>query len=149
MNGPWNQLDLLLIGFNNTNFPQVWTLTWMIGAFLIAAAVILYNFQNSRLHAYPVFLDLNEWLMWTSVGVGSLLIMYSVFSFDFLFVVPTLVGGAILYVWIRFIHFPPLIDAYEERLARQRYFQRSRTAHPEATIRSKPKATAPVKRRRR
>ncbi len=149
MNGPWNQLDLLLIGFNSTNFPQVWNLTWMVGTFLIVAAVILYNFQNSRLHAYPVFLDLNEWLMWTSIGIGSLLIMYSVFSFDFLFVIPTMVGGAILYLWIRFIHFPPLIDAYEERLARQRYFQRSRTSHPEATIRSKPKAATTVKRRRR
>jgi hypothetical protein len=58
-----------------------------------------------------------------------------------------MIGGAILFVWIRFFHFPPLIQAYEERLARQRYFQRSKTAHPEATIRKRPAAT--TKRRRR
>ena len=152
MNGPWNQLDLLLVAFNNTNFPNIWQLTWMLGLVIVVVAVVLYNFQNSRLHAYPVFLDLNEWLMWTSIGIGALLLMYAVFSFDFIFVLPTMVGGAILYVWIRFIHFPPLITAYEERLARQRYFQRTRTAHPEATIRSKPAAAAAAKstkRRRR
>jgi hypothetical protein len=75
-----------------------------------------------------------------------MLLMYAVFGFDFIFVLPTMLGGAILFVWIRFIHFPPLIQAYEERLARQRYFQRSKTAHPEATIRSR--ATAKSKRRR-
>jgi len=53
----------------------------------------------------------------------------------------------VLFLWIRFWHFPPLIRAYEERLARQRYFQRSKTAHPEATIRTK--APAKAKRRRR
>jgi hypothetical protein len=87
--------------------------------------------------------------MWTSVGVAALLIMYAIFSFDFIFVLPTMVGGAILFLWIRFIHFPPLINAYEERLARQRYFQRSRTAHPEATVRTKAAPAKSVKRRRR
>ena len=109
--------------------------------------IIFYNFQGRRLHAYSVFLDLNEWLMWTSVGVFSLLLMFSIFGFDFIFVLPTIIGGAVLFIWIRFWHFPPLIQAYEERLARQRYFQRSKTAHPEATIRAK--APAKAKRRRR
>ena len=149
MNGPWNQLDLLLTGFNQTNFPVIWELTWMVGVLILVVSVILYNFQNSRLHAYPVFLDLNEWLMWTSIGLGALLVMFAVFSFDFIFVLPTLVGGALLYIWIRFIHFPPLITAYEERLARQRYFQRSRTSHPEATIRAKAAPQKTTKRRRR
>ena len=149
MNGPWNQLDLLLVAFNQANFPMIWQLTWMLAAVLIVAVLVLYNFQGHRLHAYTVFLDLNEWLMWTTVGIGALLLMFTVFNFDFIFVLPTLVGGAMLYIWIRFIHFPPLIAAYEERLARQRYFQRSRVSHPEATIRSKPAPAKTVKRRRR
>jgi hypothetical protein len=73
--------------------------------------------------------------------------MFTLFSFDFLFVLPTMLGGAALFIWIRFIHFPPLIRSYEERLARQRYFQRSRTSHPEVTIRTK--AAPKTKRRRR
>jgi hypothetical protein len=147
VNGPWNQLDLLLIGFNTVNFPLIFERTWQLSAALLVLGIIFYNFQGRRMHAYSVFLDLNEWLMWTTIGVFSLLLMFSVFGFDFIFVLPTMVGGALLFLWIRFIHFPPLIRAYEERLARQRYFQRSRTSHPEATIRAK--ASSKPKRRRR
>lgn len=147
MNGPWNQLDMLLIGFNSINYPELWTRTWEISATLLILGIVFYNFQGRRMHAYSVFLDLNEWLMWTTVGVFALLLMFTVFNFDFIFVLPTMLGGAAFFLWIRFIHFPPLIRAYEERLARQRYFQRSRTSHPETTIRAK--AAAKPKRRRR
>ncbi len=147
MDGPWNQISTLLIGFNKTNFPPLFDWVWQVSLVLLVVGIIFYNFQGRRLHAYSVFLDLNEWLMWTSVGVFSLLLMFSIFGFDFIFVLPTIIGGAVLFIWIRFWHFPPLIQAYEERLARQRYFQRSKTAHPEATIRAK--APAKAKRRRR
>ena len=147
MNGPWNQISTLLTAFSPTNFPAIFQTTWQLSAALLVLGIIFYNFQGRRMHAYSVFLDLNEWLMWTSVGVFSLILMFSVFNFDFIFVLPTMVGGAILFLWIRFWHFPPLIQAYEERLARQRYFQRSRTSHPSETIRAK--AAAKPKRRRR
>jgi hypothetical protein len=147
VDGPWNQISTLLIGFNKTNFPPQFDWVWQVSLVLLVVGIIFYNFQGRRLHAYSVFLDLNEWLMWTSVGVFSLLLMFSIFGFDFIFVLPTIIGGAVLFIWIRFWHFPPLIQAYEERLARQRYFQRSKTAHPEATIRAK--APAKAKRRRR
>jgi hypothetical protein len=140
---PW---EYLFIGFSPDNFKPIFQYTWMFALAMLVLSVILYNFQGRRLHNYAVFLDLNEWLLWTSIGVFSMLLMYAIFAFDFLFVFPTMVGGAILFLWIRFIHFPPLIQAYEERLARQRYFQR-RTSHPEATIRKT--AAAKTKRRRR
>jgi len=141
---PW---QYLFIAFNSSNFAPIFDFTWRFALAMLVASVVYYNFQGRRLRNYAVFLDLNEWLLWTSIGVFSLLLMYSVFFFDFLFVLPTMVGGALLFLWIRFIHFPPLIQAYEERLARQRYFQRSKTSHPEATIRKR--ATAPAKRRKR
>jgi hypothetical protein len=147
VNGPWNQLDQLLIGFNKDNFKPLFDPTWQLSLALLVIGVIFYNFQGRRLRAYSVFLDLNEWLMWTTIGVFSLLLMFSIFGFDFIFVLPTMVGGAALFLWIRFWHFPPMIQAYEERLARQRYFQRSKTSHPAETIRTK--ATSKPKRRRR
>jgi hypothetical protein len=147
VNGPWNNISTLLTGFNSLNFPVLLTPTLQLSVTLLVLGIIFYNFQGRRMHAYSVFLDLNEWLMWTTVGVFSLLVMFCIFGFDFIFVLPTMVGGAALFIWIRFIHFPPLIQAYEERLARQRYFQRSKTSHPENTIRSK--AAAKPKRRRR
>jgi len=147
VNGPWNQLNLLLIAFNDGTFHRLWTPAWEISIFFLFAVLIFYNFQSRRLRAYSVFLDLNEWLMWSTLGIFGLLAMFTLFSFDFIFVLPTMIGGAALFIWIRFIHFPPLIRSYEERLARQRYFQRSRTSHPEATIRKK--AAPKTKRRRR
>ena len=147
MNGPWNQIDTLLIAFNHQNFPLIWDPAWQVSLTLLLVGIFFYNFQGRRLHAYSVFLDLNEWLLWTSVGVFSLILMFTVFNFDFIFVAPTAIGGALLFIWIRFLHFPPLIRAYEERLARQRYFQRTKTSHPDTTIRAK--AAAKPKRRRR
>jgi hypothetical protein len=141
---PW---QYLFIGYDQDNFAPIFTVTWMFALAMLVLTIAFYNFQGRRLRNYAVFLDLNEWLLWTSIGTFSLLLMYTVFAFDFIFVLPTMVGGAILFVWIRFIHFPPLIQAYEERLARQRYFQRSKTAHPEATIRKRPVSS--TKRRRR
>jgi len=141
---PW---EYLFIGFSKANFNPIFDITWMFAVAMLVTSIIFYNFQGRRLRNYAVFLDLNEWLLWTSIGTFSLLLMYAVFGFDFLFVLPTMVGGALLFLWIRFLHFPPLIQAYEERLARQRYFQRSKTAHPEATIRKRPVASS--KRRRR
>jgi len=109
--------------------------------------VIFYNFQGRRLHQYSVFLDLNEWLMWTTIGVFSLLPALTVFSFDFIFVLPDDDRRGRLYVWIRFIHFPPLIQAYEERLAASATSKRSKTAHPRP--RSAPRPPRKPKRRRR
>jgi hypothetical protein len=139
---PW---EYLLVGFTPDNFQPIFSATWMFSVAMIVLAIVFYNFQGRRLRNYAVFLDMNEWLLWTSIGVFSLLITYAIFSFDFIFVLPTMVGGAILFLWIRFWHFRPVIAAYEERLARQRYFQRH-TSHPTETIRSK---AAPAKQRRR
>ncbi len=148
MNGPWNQINLLLTGFTSANFKPIFDLTWQLAFGLLIVAIVFYNVQGRRLHAYSVFQDLNEWLMWTSVGVFALLLMFAVFGFDFIFVLPTMIGGAVLFIWIRFIHFPPLIRVYEERLARQRYFQRTKTSHPETTIRTRPTTAKPKRRRR-
>lgn len=147
MNGPWNQLSLLLTAFNDGNFHRLWGPVWQMSFAFLVVVVVFYNFQARRLRAYSVFLDMNEWLMWTTLGTFGLLMLFTLFGFDFIFVLPTMIAGAALFIWIRFIHFPPLIRAYEERLARQRYFQRSKTSHPEATIRSK--AAPKAKRRRR
>ena len=146
MNGPWNQLNVLLLSFNGTNFPALSQPMWEFSWIMIVVMVIYYNFQSRRLRNYSVFLDLNEWLMWTTLSVFALMIMYGIFQFDFIFVLPTMVVGGLGFLWIRFVHFPPLIRAYEERLARQRYFQRTRVSHPSETIRAK---AAPKGKRRR
>jgi len=141
-----NFVALFWIGFNQANFAPIYMITWELAFVLLFFSIVLYNIQGRRLRNYSVFLDLNEWLLWTSIGVFGVILMCSLFGFDFIFVLPSMIGGAALFIWVRFIHFPPLIEAYEQRLARQRYFQRTRVSHPETTIRAK---AAPKSKRRR
>jgi hypothetical protein len=72
----------------------------------------------------------------------SLLLIEAVFAWYFLFVLVTVLVGLGVYVWIRFVRFPPVIVQYNEYLRRTRFFSQAKYKHPEATIR-------PSRRRRR
>ncbi len=142
---PW---DYLFLGFNDVNFHPLFTPTWQLCVLMIAVGVALYNIKTRQLRNHPVFLDMWEWLLWTTVGIFGMILILAIFAWDFLFIFPLMVVGVVMFIWIRFVRFPPLIEAYEQRLSRQRYFQRSRTARAEATVRQKP-ATANRRKRRR
>lgn len=131
---PW---DYLFVAFNSRNFRDLFHPTWIMSLVLLAALVVLYNVRTRQLRHHPPYLELYEWLLWTGVITFSLLIIYSVFVFDFLFVLATEVIGLGVFVWIRFVRFPPMLEAYELRLAKQRYHSRRQFAHPETTIRPK------------
>ncbi|HJW21720.1 MAG TPA: hypothetical protein VJ506_04750, partial [Candidatus Limnocylindrales bacterium] len=66
-----------------------------------------------------------------------LVVIGAVFQFDFAVEMAILVTGLAVFVWVRFIRYPGLFEAYEHQLARQRYLARSRASRPDATIRSK------------
>jgi hypothetical protein len=131
---PW---EYLFLSFNSGNFPDLFRPTWVGALVLLGALVVLYNLRTRALHRHPPYLDMWEWLLWTGVIVFSLLIVFSLFVWDFLFVLVTLIGGSAVFVWIRFVHFPPIFEVYERKMAKERYFTRSKFSHPEATIRSK------------
>lgn len=141
---PW---EYLFLPFNGVNFPDLFNPTWISSLVLLGALVILYNVRTRALRHHAPYLDMYEWLLWTGVIVFSLLLTFSLFVWDFLFVLTTMIGGAAFFIWIRFVRFPPVFEIYERKLARERYFTRSKFSRPEATIRSK--STRPTKRRRR
>lgn len=132
---PW---EYLFKPFNSLNFHDLFHPTWIGSALLLVALIVLYNVRTRQLKAHEPYLSLYEWLLWTGVITFGLLITYSLFVFDFIFVLITLVIGLASFVWIRFVRFPPILAAYEHQLARQRYFSRTRFSHPEATIRTRP-----------
>ena len=88
-----------------------------------------------------------EWLWWTGLITFSLVIVESLFVFDFFLVLITEIIGLGVLVWIRFLRFPPILAAYQARLARERYYARARPSDPEATI--KRRTGRANKRRRR
>jgi hypothetical protein len=131
---PW---DYLFEPFNELAFPDIWMPLWVASLVALVVLVVFYNVRTRQLHRHRVYLEMYEWLLWTGIIVFSLMLVYAVFSFDWIIVLSTLVIGLGFMVWVRFVRFPPYFRAYERQLAKQRYYSRQRFARPEATIQRK------------
>jgi hypothetical protein len=116
---------------------------------LLIVAIVLYNVQVRRLHRHPPLVALQEWLLWTAVIVYGLVLVEAVFHFWFVTVVATLVIGLGVFVWIRFVHFPPLIEAYDRQVRRARYLAQERAANRYADATATIRTTRRQRRRRR
>ena len=131
---PW---EYLFTRFSAHTFPDLYTPLWVGTLVLLIGLILLYNVRTRALHRHAPYLDMYEWLLWSGISLFGLLLVAAVFNFYMIVLLVILVSGLAVMVWIRFIRFPPQLDVYEHRLAKQRYFTRSKFAHPEATIRPK------------
>ena len=129
---PW---EYLFESFNHHNFPDLFHPTWIAAAILLVLSAVLYYTQTRAMHKHVVYVDLWEWLWWTSLITFSMILVEALFIFDFFIVLLTQLIGLGTLVWIRFVRFPPIQRTYEQRLARERYFTKQKFADPEATIR--------------
>jgi hypothetical protein len=128
---PW---DYLFLSFNHANFPDLFTATWVSALALLVILAVLYNFRTRALHRHPPFLEMWEWIWWAGLITFSLILVESLFVFDLFLVLLTEAIGLATLVWIRFWRFPPILDAYQARLAKERYFSKQKFSDPEATI---------------
>ena len=142
---PW---EYLFRSFNSHNFPDLFNPTWIASLILLGVLFVLYTLRTRRLHKHGTFVDMWEWLWWTGLITFLLLVIESLFVFDFILVLATAVIGIGTLVWVRFFRFPPLLRAHEQRLARQRYYSKQKFADPEATIRRRGGRRPPRRRRR-
>jgi small-conductance mechanosensitive channel len=131
---PW---EYLFQSFSASHFHDLFYPVALGSLILLIALCVLYAVRTRALRHHPPYLDLYEWLLWTGIIAFGLLLIFSVFVWDFIFVLATIVISCAIFVWVRFIRFPPILALYEQKLARQRYLSRQKYAHPEATIRSK------------
>jgi hypothetical protein len=143
---PW---EYLFLSFNSGNFADLFYPTWIAALVLLVVLLVLYNRRTKALHRHQPYLDLWEWLWWTGLITFSLLLIEAVFVFSFILVLATEIIGIGTLLWIRFVKFPPILRAHEQRLARQRYFTKQKFADPEATIRRRTASRRPARRRRR
>jgi TctA family transporter len=134
------------VQFTPDNFPDIWWPIVVASVALLIGQVVLYNVRTRQLHRHEPLRTLQEWLLWTGIVVFGLILAGAVFRFYFLFIFLFIVIGLIVYAWVRFYRFPPLIELYNDQLARARFFSRARFSHPEATVRSR--RTRPSRRRR-
>ena len=91
---------------------------------------ILYNVRTRALHRHPPFLEMWEWVWWAGLITFSLILVESLFVFDLFLVLLTEAIGLATLVWIRFIRFPPMLEAYQARLAKERYFTQAEVQRP-------------------
>jgi hypothetical protein len=136
---PW---EYLFTRFSAHTFPDLYTPLWVASLVLLVVLVVLYNTRTRALHRHAPYLDLWEWLLWTGISLFGLLLVAAVFNFYLIVLLVILVTGLAVMLWVRFIRFPPLFEVYEQKMAKQRYFTRSKFAHPESTIRPKGARTA-------
>src|SRR4029079_9752706 len=104
---------------------------------LLVVLVVLYVLRTRALHRHKLYLDMWEWLFWAGLITFFLLMFASLFAFDLAVILVILGSGLLTMASARFRRYPPLFEAYEHQLARQRYLARTRQSRPEATIRQK------------
>jgi hypothetical protein len=131
---PW---EYFWIGFNKLNFPDLFDKVWISSGVLLIALIVLYVMRTKALHRHRHHLDMWEWIFWSGLITFFLLIVGAIFQFDFAVILVIMFSGLGTLAWARFRKFPPLFEAYEHQLARQRYLARANSSRPEATIRSK------------
>jgi len=131
---PW---EYFFAAFSHDNFPDIFHPTWIAAAVLLVVLTILYNVRTRALHRHPPYLEMWEWLWWTGLITFSMLIIESLFVFDYFIVLATQIIGIGTMIYIRFLRFPPFFAAYEARLARDRYIRQRRFAEPDATIKKR------------
>ena len=140
---PW---EYLFLPFNPHTFPDLFTPMWVASLVLLGLLVVLYNVRTRALHRHAPYLDLWEWLLWSGLALFGLVLTAALFNFEFIVLLVVLVVGLAALLWIRFLRFPPILRAYEVRLAKQRYYTKTKFSRPETTIR--PKTARRSKRRR-
>ena len=131
---PW---EYFFLPFSKDTFPDLFDPIWMGSLVLMLVLFVLYTLRTRALHRHRLYLDMWEWLFWTGLITFFLVIVGAIFRFDFIVILVTLVAGLGTLAYARFRRFPPMFEAYEHQLARQRYLARARQARPEATIRTK------------
>ena len=77
---------------------------------MLVALCVLYAVRTRQLRHHAPYLDLYEWLLWTGIIAFGLLLIFSIFVWDFIFVLATVIAGAVIFIWIRFFRFPPLLS---------------------------------------
>jgi hypothetical protein len=131
---PW---EYLFIAFNRHNFPDVFNLTWLATLLLLVVLIVLYITRTRALHKHPPYTEMWEWIWWTGLITFSLILIGSVFVFDFFLVLLTEILGIGTLIWIRFRRFPPYLAAYDKQLAKQKYASSKKFTDPDATIRKR------------
>jgi hypothetical protein len=131
---PWLYL---FEAFDPANFPDIFNPIWIASLVLLVVLIVVYVLRTRALHRHRLYLDMWEWIFWSGLITFFLLVVGALFKFDFVVILVIMLSGLGTMAYARFRKYPPLFEAYEHQLARQRYLARTRASRPEQTIRSR------------
>src|SRR5262245_39684913 len=87
---PW---EYFWIGFNKDNFPDLFDAIWVSSLVLLVVLIVLYAVRTRALHRHRLYLDMWEWIFWTGLITFFLLVVGSIFQFDFAVILVILATG--------------------------------------------------------
>ncbi|HET9879842.1 MAG TPA: hypothetical protein VFQ81_11135 [Candidatus Limnocylindria bacterium] len=125
------------------NFPDLFTLLWVGALVITAGAIVVYNTAQRRYRRYPTILALHEWVLWSIVATWGIVPLLVVIHVPLLLILVLVIPGMAVAAWAAFVKFPPLIEAANDDIRRQRYVPPPRR---DARERSRP---TPAGRRRK
>jgi hypothetical protein len=136
-------MALLFDSLTPANFPDLFTLLWVVALVVVIGSIAVYNLAQQRYRRYPAILALHEWIFWALVVSWGLVPLLVIIHVPFLLVLLVVIPGMAVAAWAAFIKFPPIIAAANDEIRRRRFVPPPRRAERE---RAKP---TPAGRRRR
>jgi hypothetical protein len=136
-------MALLFDSLTPANFPDLFTLLWVVALVVVIGSIAVYNLAQQRYRRYPAILALHEWIFWSLVVSWGLVPLLVIIHVPFLLVLLVVIPGMAVAAWAAFVKFPPIIAAANDEIRRRRFVPPPRRAERE---RAKP---TPAGRRRR
>jgi hypothetical protein len=136
-------MGILLDPLTPFNFPDLFTLLWVIALVIVIGAIAVYNLAQRRYRRYPAILSLHEWVFWSIVVTWGIIPLLVIIHVPLLLILLIVIPGMAVAAWATFIRYPPIIAAANDEIRRRRFVPPPRRAERE---RAKP---TPAGRRRK
>ena len=136
-------MGILFDAITPLNFPDFFTLLWVISLIILVGAVLVYNAAGRRYRRYPAILALHEWVFWSIVVTWGIVPLLVIIHVPLLLILLVVVPGMAVALWATFVRFPPIIAAANDEIRRRRFVPPPRRVERE---RAKP---TPAGRRRK
>jgi hypothetical protein len=136
-------MGILLDPLTPDNFPDLFTLLWIVSLVIIVGAILVYNLAQRRYRRYPAILSLHEWIFWSIVVTWGIVPLLVIIHVPLLLILLIVLPGMAVAAWATFVRYPPIIAAANDEIRRRRFVPPPRRAERE---RAKP---TPAGRRRK
>jgi hypothetical protein len=114
-------VDILFDALNPTNFPNLFTLMWVVALVICVGASIVYWVAGRRYRRYPAHLALHEWVYWSILIPWILVPLLAVVHVPLFLILILVVPGMAVAAWGAFIRYPPRLAAANDEIRRRRF----------------------------